>query len=89
MSELSNRLLNSNKDDKFYQKYLDIKKLRPLHTQVKIHYSEYSAKNIDKLQATNIEDENCQLNKYESATHLLALEIKERGKLKEIILNEF
>lgn len=72
--------------DSFYQKCLNLKNFIPFECDVDIHYSSESTNHIDKRHAEHIKHKNCKLIEHESSTHLLALELKDRGKLKQIIL---
>ena len=83
--EISIRLGGLNKSDKLYQKCLNLRNFIPFNTQVEIHYSQFSR--IDTQQAFFIKHRNCQLIKHSSGSHLLTPELKEKGLLKDLILN--
>ena len=83
--EMSSYLGSLNTSDKFYQKCLNLKNFIPFNTQVEIHYSEFSQ--VDKKQAFFIKHQNCRLIKYKSGSHLLTVELKEKGVLKDLIIN--
>ena len=53
----------------------------PFKGKAIIHYSNNSLAGVDKRYAEYLKHENCKLVPYESATHLLALELKEKNKL--------
>jgi len=78
-------LINKNPDDKFYQKCLDLKNFIPFDTKVQIYYSKRANHGADKKHALYIESENCKIIEYNSNNHFLALELRDKGKLKEII----
>jgi len=76
-------LRNLNLSDTFYQDCLNLKNLVPFKTEVDIHVSNLSE--VDKNYANFIEHKNCKLVKYNTSTHLLAFQLRESNKLKEII----
>ena len=78
-------LRKKKQSDDFFNKCLNLKNLVPFQTQVEIHYSEYSE--VEKRYAEFIKHENCNLINHKTSTHLLAYELREEGKLKNIILN--
>ena len=78
-------LTNLNKDNEFYQKCLDLKNILPLDTKVEIHYSLRANNGADKKHALYLESENCKIIEYNNNIHMLALELRDKGKLKEII----
>ncbi len=80
---LSKKLRNLNLSDIFYQKCLNLKNLIPFKTKAEIHYSNLS--DIDKNHAKFIEHKNCKLIKYNTSTHLLALQLRDSGDLEHII----
>ena len=80
------KLRNFSNSDTLYQKCLNLRNLIPFKTRVDIHYSHLSTE--DKNHAKFIEHENCKLTKYNSSSHLLALQLKENKKLKSIIEND-
>ena len=55
----------------------------PFDTKVDLHYSEFSE--VDKNHAMYIKNVNCVLIEHETSSHLLALELRDSGQLKEII----
>ena len=71
-------LRNQNIHDRFYQRCLNLKNFIPFTADVEIHYSLNSYNNIDKLYAEYIEHSRCKLIGYNSSTHLLALELREK-----------
>ncbi len=79
--ELRQKFINDNS----IKNYLNLKNLIPFKTQVEIHFSKFSE--VDKNYATFIEHKNCTLVEHEFSSHLLAFELREMGKLKNIILN--
>lgn len=78
-------LRNKNLKDEFYQKCLDLKNLIPFDTQIDIHYAKSANNGVDKKHALYLESEKCKIIEHDSNTHLLALELRDKGKLKEII----
>ena len=71
----------ANKADPLYRKCLNIKNFIPFKGKAIIHYSNNSTNGIDKRYAEYLKHENCTLIAHESATHLLALELKEKNTL--------
>ncbi len=87
--KISNYLESSKKEDHLFYKCLDLKDLIPFNTDIDIHYSETSEHTIDKNHALHIQDKSCTYFAYPVNHHLLALDLKEKGKLKKIIMEEF
>ena len=81
--DVCKRLRNLNPSNALYQKCLSLKKLIPFETNVEIHFSNLSE--IDKNHAKFVEHKNCKLIKYDSSSHLLALQLRDSKDLKEII----
>ena len=81
--ELRQKYINDNS----IKNYLNLKNLIPFNTQVDIHYSKFSE--VDKNYASFIEHKNCTLFEHESSSHILAYELRIKGKLKNIILSSF
>jgi len=78
-------LTGKNKEDEFYQKCLDLKNFLPFDTKIDIHYAKLGSNGVDKKHALYLEGNNCNLIEHDSSTHMLALELRDNGKLKEII----
>ncbi len=78
-------LKNKNPDDEFYQKCLDLKNFIPFDTKINIYYSERANNGADKKHALYLESENCKVIENSGNNHLLALELRDKGELKEII----
>lgn len=78
-------LSSINLNDKFYHKCLDLKNFLPFNTNIDIHYAKDANKGIDKKHALYLESENCKIIEHDSKIHMLALELRDKGKLKEII----
>tara|TARA_Y100000768_G_C23974797_1_gene682503 strand:- start:1109 stop:2521 length:1413 start_codon:yes stop_codon:yes gene_type:complete len=78
-------LTSKNQNDEFYHKCLDLKNFLPLDTQIDIHYAKLANRGIDKKHALYLESENCKIIEHDSNVHMLALELRDNGKLKEII----
>ena len=83
------KLRNAEKNNKLYQKCLNLKNFVPFNTSVEIHYSSNSKKFVDKKHAKFIEHEKCKLISHSSSTHLLALELKNKNHLLPIIIRSF
>ncbi len=83
--DISITLGRMNTADRLYQKCLNLKNFIPFSTQVEIHYSQFSP--IDTKHALFIEHQNCQCIKHKFGGHLLTPELKEKGLLKDLILN--
>mgnify|MGYP001265785958 CR=1 FL=1 len=81
--EKCKELRNLNTSDSLYQKCLNLKNLIPFKTNVDIHFSNLSRE--DKQHAEFIEHQNCKLIKYNSSSHLLAVQLRESKKLISII----
>ena len=78
-------LTNKNPNDEFYQKCLDLKNFSPFDTKLDIHYAKLGSNGVDKKHALYLEGDNCKIIEHDSSTHMLALELRDNGKLKEII----
>jgi predicted 2-oxoglutarate/Fe(II)-dependent dioxygenase YbiX len=78
-------LTNKNPNDEFYQNCLDLKNFLPFDTKIDIHYAKLGSNGMDKKHALYLESENCKIIEHDSNTHMLALELRDKGKLKEII----
>jgi len=78
-------LTNKNKEDEFYQKCLDLKNFLPFDTKIDIHYAKMGSNGVDKKHALYLEGNNCKIIEHDSSNHMLALELRDNGKLKEII----
>lgn len=78
-------LTNKNPNDEFYQKCLDLKNFLPFDTEIDIHYAKLGSNGVDKNHALYLESDNCKIIEHNSSTHMLALELRDKGKLKEII----
>jgi hypothetical protein len=78
-------LSNKNKEGEFYQKCLDLKNFLPFDTKIDIHYAKMGSNGVDKKHALYLEGNNCKIIEHDSYTHMLALELRDNGELKEII----
>jgi predicted 2-oxoglutarate/Fe(II)-dependent dioxygenase YbiX/predicted esterase YcpF (UPF0227 family) len=78
-------LTNKNKDNEFYQKCLDLKNFTPFNTSIDIHYSKEANNGIDKKHALYLQCENCKIIEHPGNNHMVALTLRNNGKLKEII----
>jgi hypothetical protein len=80
------RLRAMHTDDAFYQKGLDLTNFIPFRTHVEIHYSEKANKGADKRHALYFaERANCKLFEHPGNDHLVALTLRDNGKLASII----
>jgi hypothetical protein len=71
--------------DEEYQKALDLNNFRPFSCPVDIHYSVNGNKGADKKHAIYLESSNCTTIEYPGNDHMIALTLRDNGKLKEII----
>lgn len=85
MVNCSRTLRNMNKDDLFYQKCLNIRNFIPFSGHAVIHFSNLAPSAVDARYANYIKHGKCSLIEHESATHLLALELKEKDQLENVI----
>ena len=81
--EVSKHLRRINLKDNFYQKCLNLKNFQPFTTKVELHYSKFST--VDKNHAKYLKHTNCSLIEHATSSHLLALELRDLGKLKSIV----
>lgn len=72
-------------EDSEYQKALDLNNYRPFKTKIEIHYSVNGNKGIDKKHAKYIESSNCSTVEHQGSKHMIALTLRDTGKLKNII----
>ena len=72
-------------DDEEYQKALDLNNYRPFKTKIDIHYSVNGNKGADKKHAIYLESPNCSTIEHPGNDHMIALTLRDKGKLKEII----
>lgn len=75
-------------DDEMYQKSLDLINYRPFHSSIDIHYSINGNNGIDKKHALYLEDSKCKIIEHPGNDHMIALSLRNNGKLKEIIEKE-
>ena len=78
-------LRNLNKHSTFFQEILDLKNLLPFNTSIDIHYARRANHGTDKKHALYIQSKNCKIIEHESANHMIALELRDTGKLEDII----
>jgi len=81
-------LTSLNKDNEIYQKSLDLKNFQPFKSKIDIHYSINGNKGIDKKHAEYLLSENCQIIEHPGNDHMIAISLRNNGKLKKIIDNE-
>ena len=69
-----------------YKKALDLNNMKPFNCNIDIHYSISANMGTDKLHALYIEDEDkCKIIEHPGNDHMIALTLRNNGKLKEII----
>jgi predicted 2-oxoglutarate/Fe(II)-dependent dioxygenase YbiX/predicted esterase YcpF (UPF0227 family) len=74
-------------DDAEYQKALDLNNYRPFKCPIDIHYSVDGNKGADKKHAIYLESLNCNVIEHPGNDHMIALTLRDKGKLTEIIDN--
>lgn len=72
-------------NDEFYHSCLDLKNLQPFNVPVVIHYSASGNKGVDKKHALYLDDEKCETFEHPGSDHMIALTLRNHGKLKKII----
>lgn len=77
--------LRTQSSDTEYQLSLNLNNFRPFKCPVDIHYCKHANKGCDKKHALFIESNNCKLFEHEGNDHLVALKLRDEGKLKNII----
>lgn len=78
-------LRSLNLDNAEYQKALDLNNYRPFNTPIDIHYSVNGNKGIDKKHAVYLQSPNCNIFEHPGNDHMIALTLRDQGKLKAII----
>ncbi len=78
-------LRSLNPDNAEYQKALDLNNYRPFKTSIDIHYSVNGNKGADKKHAIYLQSENCNVFEHPGNDHMIALTLRDQGKLTEII----
>lgn len=77
------------KDDNNYQKALDLMNYSPFNSKIDIHYSPRGNKEIDKNHALYLNSDNkCNIYEHPGNDHMIALTLRNNGKLKDIIHKE-
>lgn len=79
--------LRTHSDDGHFQQALNLNNFRPFAVPIDIHYSVHANKGADKKHALFLESGNCRLFEHEGNTHMVALKLRDEGKLKEIMEN--
>jgi predicted 2-oxoglutarate/Fe(II)-dependent dioxygenase YbiX len=82
------RTLNQQNEpcQKAYQKALDLANFMPFTSPIQIHYSVGGNRGIDKNHAEYLgDDASCTLTEHPGSDHMIALTLRNNGKLKEII----
>lgn len=75
-------------DNEKYQKSLDLTNFQPFHRPIDIHYSVNGNKGIDKKHALYLKGTNCEIFEYPGSDHMIALTLRNNGKMKEILDKE-
>ena len=79
-------LENLYKEDNNYQKALDLLNYSPFNSKIDIHYSVRGNNGIDKNHAMYLNgDSNCAIYEHPGNDHMIALTLRNNGKLKDII----
>ena len=79
-------LTGLNKEDEKYQKALDLINFKPFKTDIDIHYSLRGNNGIDKKHALYLNcDKRCKIIEHPGNDHMVALTLRNNGKLKKII----
>jgi predicted 2-oxoglutarate/Fe(II)-dependent dioxygenase YbiX len=81
-------LRNRKGENELYQKSLDLASFKPFSCPVDIHYSVHGNKGIDKKHALYLEDNRCKLFEHPGNNHMIALTLKNNGKLRSILEKE-
>jgi predicted 2-oxoglutarate/Fe(II)-dependent dioxygenase YbiX len=76
---------NLNLTDKFYQSLLDIKNIMPFESEIELYYGDKADKEMDKKHCERLLGKKVKLNPQESRNHIVVLEMRNNGKLKEIL----
>ena len=77
--------LKQYKDDVFFHKCLDLSNFKPFDIDIEIHYAKRSNKGTDKNHVDYMSDPRCKVKEYNSNNHMLALELRDKGLLGDII----
>ena len=81
--------LQTKSNEPLYQKSLDLNNFSPFDKcPIDIHYSVNGNNGIDKKHALYIECEGCKIIEHPGNDHMIALTLRNNGKLKNIIENE-
>lgn len=81
-------LRNLHKEDANYQKTLDLMNYSPFSSEIDIHYSVGGNKGIDRNHALYLaSDLKCNIHEHPGNDHMIALSLRDNGKLKDIIIN--
>lgn len=75
-------------ENAFYHKCLDLRNFAPFKTPIDIHYSVNGNKGIDKKHALYLEGDSCKIFEHPGNDHMIALTLRNKGELKEIIDKE-
>lgn len=75
-------------ENEYYNKCLDLANFKPFKTPIDIHYSINGNKGIDKKHALYLESNNCFIYEHPGNDHMIALTLRNKGKLQKIIEKE-
>lgn len=75
-------------NDELFHNSLDLNYYRPFRRSIDIHYSVNGNKGADKKHALYLEGPQCKLIEHSGNDHMIALTLRNNGKLKEIIDKE-
>lgn len=81
-------LRNLYPDNEMYQNALDLNNYRPFMCPIDIHYSVSGNNGADKKHALYLKSKYCNIIEHPGKDHMIALTLRNQGKLKEIIENE-
>ena len=79
--------LKKYQNDKLYHKCLDLSNFKPYKAEIDIHYAQRANRGVDKTHAEYLKDEMCKIYEHNSNNHMIALELRDAGKLEDILEN--
>lgn len=79
------RLRQHELSNKFYHSCLDLKNFQPFRMSIDIHYAVNGNSGIDKKHALYLKDDKCNIIEHPGSSHMIALTLRNNGKLKNII----
>jgi len=78
----------SRRQDENYKKLFDLKNMMPFNCEIELFYGERADNGMDKKHCERIESDIVRLNPQDSNAHIVVLEMRNNGKLKELLDNE-